>query len=401
MNDEIKAEKALTLFLWLGLCFTIVATVALIGGFANAQTVEQPVEGIAEPDNLVDAKLEFLKEDIIDSREVPVYELDEETKLPVKTLLKEVQYYYAGAITDKIIQDEGDYSYVERIGANSFRVYTAPFIKDGDAYRTLEVATTSVMHWYEQVEMEAKDPISKLWDPLFIETHAQSVFGEIADGHAGCSWVANDYPWSGESCDNYDATDDSGNTFFAYSGQWDNRTGFLTFDTSSLTGTVASADLHIFYNNSWDNAPDTSVWITAGTQADPLTIADQWAYATTGGIERIINDGTMDYEYIAYGVDGLVTLGDLTKLAVVSNDLYNESSTVTNNEMIAFNTAEVHGSGVDPYLEITLGSPPVSTTTASTTPGILLPMADGLSMMMGVLAGWLLMLLFIYALWPA
>jgi len=410
MNEEIKFEKSLALLLWLGLFVTIGLTILLLtltGKTAHAQ------EGIAEL-GLMDQKLEFLKEDIIDSREVPIYEMNEKTKIPVKTLLKEVQYYYAGDYTDKDIVAEGDYSYTERVNPNKYRIYTAPFILGDSGYRTLETATTSVMHWYEQMEMEAKDPISKLWDPLFIETHAQeNIFSGNDDGNinnSGSNWSTVISAGSGSEIlvsgaqGNLNSIYNSGGTYYL-------QRDFLFFDLSTIEGTIESGTINwkqAGKNNGINDGYDYFTFFEA-TNAGALENGDFDSFTSTQLTDPIDITDTTDGSYMVFdlnqdGIDYVNEKGTSKFCAREGHDINGIAPSGSNTWNVSGGypyMSEQTGTDSDPFLEITIGAETSTTTpTASTTPGWLMPIAQGLQFVLGLFAIFTLFVIFLYIVWP-
>jgi len=322
------------------------------------------------------AQIEFIADDIIDSELFTPQFLNADGKfenLPAKTRI-----YYADTPTDKTIVSDGDaYSAVEKISETNYRIYAADtFVYADGTWRTIGNRIADPAD-FDSVMLEMTDPtLGDLLSGVF-HAHAQT-YSETADGFAGCSWLSNDYPWNDAACDNYDATDHASAQIFSYSSQWDNRTAFLAFDTQAIGGTLDTATLHLFYNDTWDSDVTASPWAVEGQQSatDDLTIDDQWDYPHTGGTQITITaDNYAEHEI---DVTGFTNVDDWTKVAIVSDDLYSESGSVTNSEMVAWYASEQSGTDYDPYLDIELDeetgttTPEATTTTeyASSTPGL-------------------------------
>lgn len=367
-DDKMKEQMVFRAFLW-GVVLAFLSVFVILWIRSAAQAAEVPVlpedQGQHSPlqesiPALDDRKLELLKEDIIDAREVPILNCNPKTLACTPSAMKEQEYYYAGDYTDLPVQDEGDYSFTVDDGGGHYRVYSVPFIKSDLGFRSVERATTSLMHWYEQVELPAQEPLSKVWNPWFIETVlAQETVASDNDDAVRCDSVNRSNARLTATC--ADAYLVNSTYVPVWSDGYYTARAFYTFDTSALDGTVTDAKLHLFNANLW-NYSGTKKYYTSGSgHSSPIVAGDLHTPTYANGVESELtfaDDTGTEFELPV--TTSLVDLDGSTKLAVVTEADY-ENGANSGFNMVAFYSSRQNGTTYDPYLELTL-------TTGSSTP---------------------------------
>jgi hypothetical protein len=187
------------------------------------------------------------------------------------------------------------------------------------------------------------------------------------DGVGSCSWSGT--PWNGNRsayCDNYDASNSTGINFPIGLSQWDTWRSVLQFDTSSVVGTIESANLELTYNYFQSGSTAFDLYVVPSAIDGVLSWADVHSptYTDYGHVSIASTPDNGDKITIPLSAAGIAAINQsgTTEFMVINGMDFNN---VTSGYSVQNAYFSEESTNVAPRLQITLGIEEEATTTTT------------------------------------
>lgn len=300
-----------------------------------------------------------------------------------------IKYNYIGVAVPSLQAEKIISPNTEQIAENKFKIYSGnQFIQSNLEWKYLEYATSTV----ENFNILTKDLtfLQKL-NPFSIRTvNADTIYSNAGDGQV---YRGGQSTWS-DAQDTIDGlTADYTNTTFQVSSDWvtgatpwNIRRAFLSFDTSALSGTVASSTISLYVTSKVNEEDDGDDWINIveGQQANDTSLVtgdyDECGDAVDNPTEGATRIDIGDLSTSAYNTwtlnstgEGWIDVSGYSKFGIrEGHDTLDSAVTASGNptyrrSRVNFSSSEETGTGQDPYLTVEMETAETGTSTASTT----------------------------------